>query len=204
MPAEQSQLAQLSQLRGLHLPPEAGFWPLAPGWWLLLGVAVLLLLASFLAGRRYLQHRRRQRYRRQALSLLQQLYQRWQQPAADAEKLDKREYLQQLNAVLKRVALTAYPQADTAALYGEPWCRFLRDSAGLPAFTEGVGQALASGPYQPQPEVDVAALQQLAEDWIRQHRATFTPAPLASVATEKLETEAEQQSSRARRGGRPC
>lgn len=43
----------LADLRGLHLPPDPGFWPLAPGWWVLL-VAVLVLgaLAAWLWRRR--------------------------------------------------------------------------------------------------------------------------------------------------------
>ena len=30
-------------IRGLHLPPEPGLWPLAPGWWALIVLAAILL-----------------------------------------------------------------------------------------------------------------------------------------------------------------
>jgi hypothetical protein len=38
-------------LRDIHLPPPAGWWPLAPGWWILIGIALLLL--TWLAWRGY-------------------------------------------------------------------------------------------------------------------------------------------------------
>lgn len=46
----------LSQLRDIHLPATGGFWPPAPGWWLL---ALILLLS--LAGLCWLLHRRHRR-----------------------------------------------------------------------------------------------------------------------------------------------
>lgn len=43
----------LEQLRGLHLPGQVPFWPLAPGWWMLAGaLLVVLLIALFLEWRR--------------------------------------------------------------------------------------------------------------------------------------------------------
>jgi len=33
----------LAPLRPLHLPDQIGWWPPAPGWWLLAGVAAVVL-----------------------------------------------------------------------------------------------------------------------------------------------------------------
>lgn len=38
------QMPQELPLRGLHLPAEPGFWPLAPGWWVVITLIVLTLI----------------------------------------------------------------------------------------------------------------------------------------------------------------
>ena len=60
----------LSQLRDIHLPPPVSWWPLAPGWWLLLGTLLLLTAIAFWLWRR----RRRSNWRREALRELAQLH----------------------------------------------------------------------------------------------------------------------------------
>ena len=57
----------LAQLRDIHLPDPVGFWPLAPGWWIL-GLLILILLGVAL--RFLIKRYRNNRYRKQALSKL--------------------------------------------------------------------------------------------------------------------------------------
>ena len=54
-------------LRDLHLPEAVGWWPLAPGWW---GVIALALIAAALLVRWYLQLRSQSAARRHALQQL--------------------------------------------------------------------------------------------------------------------------------------
>ena len=35
----------LDQLADIHLPDPVSWWPLAPGWWMLLGLAVSIFIA---------------------------------------------------------------------------------------------------------------------------------------------------------------
>ena len=42
----------LSQLRDIHLPQSGGFWPPAPGWWLLIAIAIALGILAFVLIRR--------------------------------------------------------------------------------------------------------------------------------------------------------
>ncbi|MEM8682735.1 MAG: DUF4381 domain-containing protein [Pseudomonadota bacterium] len=33
-------------IRDLHLPPEISWWPLAPGWWVILAIVAIVLVLS--------------------------------------------------------------------------------------------------------------------------------------------------------------
>ncbi len=161
MTAAASQAVAIEQLRDLHLPEAIGLWPPAPGWWLLALLSVALLCGLGYWGYRASQ---RNRYRRLALRELAVL------SHSDLRHQHPQRWLQQLNQLLRRTALAAYPQATVAPLHGAAWIDFLYRSSQLEGFRQSAGASLASGPYQPRINPDVAALQQLAEQWIRQHR----------------------------------
>ncbi len=147
----------LAELRDIHLPAEPGWWPPAPGWWLLLAVGALLL--AFLAAwcwRRLAQRR----YRRQAVRELAALT-----GAVPADRQPAR-----INALLKRVALVAYPGTPVAGMHGEDWVRFLAGHAALPAADAAALAALGDDLYRPATAAPPSALAQAAERWIRRHR----------------------------------
>lgn len=165
----------LNELADIHLPSGVSWWPLAPGWW---GVIVLLILSAT-ALYLWLRHRQRNRYRHLALQELQQAYQHHQQQPSAAL------YLQRINQILRRTAMSAYGHQFNPALKGEDWLHWL-DNHSKPtqdSFTEGSGRALLAGPYQKTPQIDAQALQQLCVDWIQHHHnrqpknATSTPTP---------------------------
>lgn len=160
----------MSQYDGLNLPqllnlmhelvmPEPVAWlPQTPGWWIVLGwiLAVLLLLAWQFAKRR-----RRDRYRRDALAELKAI-------AAQPE-LGPAESAQHIAALLKRTALVAYPREDVAALYGDDWASFLKESAGNDRQVRDAADSLAAAAYRP--DADGSVLTGPARRWIRLHRA---------------------------------
>lgn len=144
------------QLRNLHLPEPPGFWPPAPGWWLVAGVLLLVLaLCWFL-----LKRQGRLRYRRAALRQLSELE---QQNLADGELLGT------LSSLLRRAALIAFPASNCAGLQGEDWLLFLdAHHKEADAFSCGVGQCIAAGPYQLRPQFDRPALLGLCRSWLKQ------------------------------------
>ncbi len=150
----------LAALHPLREPPLVGWWPPAPGWWALglLCLLVLVLLAFFLL-RRY----RANTYRRKALARLDKFYQLQQsQP-------DQRRFQAQLNALLKGVALKAYPQRDVAALSGGQWLDFL--NASLEEYDRFPAE-FVSGAYRREPApLDAGHLQRSARAWIKRHRS---------------------------------
>ena len=104
----QSLLAQLEPLRE---PPAIGWWPLAPGWWLVIALALAaLLFAAVWVRRKWLSNR----YRRLAQSQL-----------IDWRNQDQGISLEKLNRLLKVTALQAWPSDDVASLHGTNWITFL-------------------------------------------------------------------------------
>ncbi|WP_347329638.1 DUF4381 domain-containing protein [Marinimicrobium locisalis] len=158
----------LAQLKDIHLPAPVGWWPLAWGWWVLFA---LVLIGLGLLVWQWRTRRRQQRYRQQALGMLREAHRHFQEQPDSAAAA--RTYLQSVSELLRRTVLSALPadcQHDVAPLHGRAWLRFLDASAPVgKGFTEGPGAALAEGPYQPDPRVDVDGLEELAARWIKSH-----------------------------------
>ena len=148
-PEELEQMALqelLDNMAGLQLPDPVALWPPAPGWWLL--AAALLLLCALLLYRG-LQRLHRQRLLRGALAELAR--------AGD---------INEVNGVLRRVALFHFPRSAVAALSGTAWVDFIRHNGDASLLNDGLAHALGHGRFQRRCEVDGEALYQFAEAWI--------------------------------------
>ncbi|MBP6683644.1 MAG: DUF4381 domain-containing protein [Halioglobus sp.] len=149
----------LAQLHPLREPLPIGWWPPAPGWWLLAVLLLVLLLAlAWYLLRRY----RARAYRRVALTQLARLQADYRQHG------DALQFVAQTNALLKSVALVSYPRREVAASTGADWLAFLNAGLGQDArFPAG----FASGAYLRQdPDIDIDQLQRSAASWIKRHR----------------------------------
>ncbi|MFA5700426.1 MAG: DUF4381 domain-containing protein [Desulfuromonas sp.] len=164
----------LAQLRDIHLPDAVSWWPPAPGWWLVAGVAglVLVVLGWWLQKRRRSQQLLQWQRRGQRLAL-QELERLRREQLTSPETL-----VGELSVLLRRVAILHYPASNCAALLGQEWLQFLDRTLGAGAdggegfeanpFSAGVGRCLADTPYQPpgRTPVDSAALLDLAQRWL--------------------------------------
>ncbi|NOR19848.1 MAG: DUF4381 family protein, partial [Xanthomonadales bacterium] len=102
--------ASLQNLNDIVLPANVEWWPLASGWYFLLG---LLLIAVGWYGYRSAQRWIANRYRRAALRELELLKE------AVGNDVDRNNNLRQLPVLLKRTALSAYPRHQVASLSGK-------------------------------------------------------------------------------------
>jgi len=148
----------LAALHPLREPQAIGWWPPAPGWWLL---ALVLLAALIALGIHVYRRHRANAYRRRALARLQAL-----QAAYRAEG-DSLRFVTGTNALLKAVALHAYPRHDVAAAHGTRWASLLEGSvpggAGFdPRFADAVYRRRAD-------DIDCARLGEAARLWIERH-----------------------------------
>ncbi|MEM8561415.1 MAG: DUF4381 domain-containing protein [Pseudomonadota bacterium] len=149
----------LAALHPLREPLPIGWWPPAPGWWVLALLCLLgVLFLSWWLRKRYTASA----YRRQALSELNSLKSQY------LENADVRGYLTDMNALLKSAALIAYPRRQVAASSGIQWLNFLNTStAGDNPFPA----EFVSSAYRLQlEEIDIEQIHQAATHWIKHHR----------------------------------
>lgn len=149
----------LAQLRDIHMPDAVPFWPLAPGWWMLAGLAVAALAAAV-----WLVWHHRTRLRREARRELDRLSETF------ARTGDRAALAAGISALLKRVALARFDPDRVAALHGEGWTGFLNETARRPVFIGDSGVAVARAAWAPHDalgvEIDGAALLGAARSWI--------------------------------------
>ena len=150
----------LAQLNPLREPAAIGWWPLAPGWWLLI---ILVLILCAVALWQLFARYRRNAYRRQGIAALSEIRAQWQ------GNDDATTCLTQANALLKAVALRAFPQRDTASLTGEGWLSFLNTGSGFDAQFQ---LASLQAQYQALPDsVSVSDHLDAIARWIKAHKA---------------------------------
>ncbi len=98
-------------LADIHLHSAPGMWPLAWGWWLVIAATLALIIAIVIGLRARAKKTRAQKEALQALNTVTSL--------AD------------MNALLKRAALSYFDREHVAGLTGAAWLRFLDEQ--LPA-----------------------------------------------------------------------
>ena len=144
--------ASLDNLQDIIVPDAPGFFPLAPGWYVLLLILLTLLLhfsyRSFLAYRQ-------NRYRREALA-----------------ELPHTVTVNALLSLAKRVALAAYGREKTATLSGSEWWTFMESHSDV-KIASNLRETLEKSLYDPaykgnkETEKEVAAFVKI---WIETHK----------------------------------
>ncbi|MGB6221818.1 DUF4381 domain-containing protein [Haloferula sp.] len=142
--------AALSKLHDIVTPPDVSWWPLAPGWMVLLTVAAFAL--CYYAYRIFLNWKKNA-YRREAL-----------------EQLNAADTAVGIAEVLKRTALAIAPREEVAKLDGSSWIDWLgKEAATKP--TQAVCEILTRSNYEAEPpSEDLTSLREFAGSWIRNHQ----------------------------------
>jgi hypothetical protein len=142
-------------LRDIHLPGAIGWWPPAPGWWLL---AALVLAGLAL----YAVHYYRGRHKRAALRAMRRVRSALEQGAEPVA------CLQYVSTVLRRFAMTSAasapagtPPVDVPGLVGERWLRYLDGRWTKTEFSAGLGRKLLAAPYARPNSIERAAALEL-------------------------------------------
>lgn len=170
----------LDQLADIHLPNAVSWWPLAPGWWALLALVVIAVITFFVW-----RHKAKQNnYRTQAQQQLDSIYANYQQTENAAA------FLHDVSVLLRRTALTAYPNSFNASIKGQAWLAWLDRVCPIdkknpqPLFRSPCGEQLLTASYQKNPSVDAAALYSLCRYWLAQHRNYRQKLPSTKTMTD--------------------
>ena len=156
----------LSEMADIHLPAEPGFWPLAPGWWMLAALLLALLIYGAYRLQKRLQLHRR--YRSALRELDKCLTELQAHAGADGPGMEQRLiYVNEVNSVLRRVALLHFEHSRVAGLSGQAWVAFIKQHDRSSRLTPALASALAEGRFAPRCDVDTQALHSMARDWIK-------------------------------------
>jgi hypothetical protein len=144
----------LDRLHDIIVPPAVPWWPLAPGWYAVIGIVlVVAAVFAFRAWRRW----RANAYRREALHELAS--------APDAAAIA---------ALLRRTALAESQRPEIARLGGDAWLDWLSERSPEP-MSPVVREGLVVGVYDPGLKgLDVTPLRTWAARWIADHRSAVS------------------------------
>lgn len=148
---------QTLPLRDIHLPDPVSWWPPAPGWYVLAGMAILVSAT----GAAWYWWRLRTAFKRAACRELEAIKQRY------SSSEDVHQAMREVSVLIRRVALTLGPRERVAALLGQEWFEVLDSWSNAKVFTVELGPTLAVAPYQPAPNLDVTSVLARVEAWLR-------------------------------------
>lgn len=156
--------AKLGKLNPIFIPEAVPFEPIAPGWYALLGLIILLF---FLLVYRRLKIYQSKAYRRKSAAELLRL-------KSSIGKTASAEILQNVATVLKTTAMLSYSREKVAGLHAIPWKNFLISTSASSANAENVFELLQ---YQYASEkqinklsaADIEKLIDVSVKWIRRH-----------------------------------
>jgi uncharacterized protein DUF4381 len=145
-------------LHDIHLPDSVSWWPLAPGWWILL-LLIIITIASVIFLVRY-----RRNHQISAVRLAKMELVRIENEFKSNK--DKSILIQEISKLIRRVSISLFKRDESASLTGQDWLLFLDQLNGDNSFSNGIGRVLIEAPYQAKADYDAIALLNLTSSWI--------------------------------------
>lgn len=139
-------------------PVRVSYWPLQPGWYLLMAIVLILLL--LMVWKRY-KRRLKDAYKREAIKSIQSLS-------------NDNDFFFQLNQIIKAVAIKSYGREKVASLAGKEWITFLQKSKEGVISSSNVLKSLESQQYLKREnqtensDIDMYKLESIK--WIKKHK----------------------------------
>ena len=135
------------ELRDIHLG-EPDFWPLAPGWWVLIIIAIIALFFAIKILLKAQHQNRINKLMQRHLIDIREEY--------NAHK-DKHKFASDVSLLLKRFVKSILKDKNAVALTDKQWINYLNNRAGTQMF-DGLEEVLTKAQYQPNIDFDVSTL----------------------------------------------
>lgn len=134
--------ALLAQLKDIKIPAPISWWPLAPGWNILMALLLAMIILSVVVIYKA-------KAKKKCLTTLQSeianLY--------DQYSNDSHQYAQRLSPLLKRIALLRFTPSEINALHGKTWEDFLNKHSRSKSF-----DTLTLAAYNPKAFLDISEI----------------------------------------------
>jgi len=137
-------------------PKPVGYSFNTPGWYLVLGLLILVAIVVVIVQyRKYLKNA----YRRKALKQIEYIVQ-----------TKKETVVFEINQLLKTMAISLFGREKVASLYGEEWFRFLNTSmkVQMDINSQEITKAIYNTEYQLN-DTDKTKLVEFASIWVQKH-----------------------------------
>lgn len=149
---------QALPLRDIKLPAEPGFWPLAPGWWILIVLVTIVLVWLGIRWYRHLQKKKRWLAIDEQLSSIEYGFR---------QKQDTQLLLTDISAFLRRFVKFELNQSAATSLAGDDWVAYLDQYDASKPFSNHQ-DALTHGPFQANCDYDAEGLLKTTRQFIKQ------------------------------------
>jgi len=169
----------LAELHDIHLPEAIGWWPLAPGWYLLLIIVLLFIAATYYFWRwRKMQKHQPIVFSNQDVIQAAML----ELDSIEQSDADNRQRLADISQLLRRCALqltrlnhvASTADYDVAGLTGKAWFSWLDSRWQRDDFRQGAGRLLIDAPYRNAgiEDADVFELCCISRAWLKSQGQT--------------------------------
>lgn len=152
-------LEELHDIEGID---PVSWWPLATGWWVLLGIvlaALCVLIVYYIRRLAYIRS-----WKNDALKQLNLL-------GKNLNENNSRETAEALSEYIRRIALTLYSRKECAGLVGDDWLDWLEKHDPKKFAWKAKGKFLMDIPYAPAdrspPTEKVREILQAVKRWVR-------------------------------------
>lgn len=155
----------LAAMKDIQLPDPISSWPPAYGYWLLLALIIILVVSALYW---LIRRHRRNAAKREAIAHLDRL------------DLNHKQLAIEINALLKRSAMSYTPRENIASLDGGNWYHWLEQQ--VPKVDKNLAKLLAKR-YQAQPLTTIEAqqLKTAAKHWLK-HALPLKPTAASKEA----------------------
>ncbi len=130
-------MEDLIDIQGLD---SINWWPLAWGWWLLLGITIALIIGASIYIWHKLRYRRSWQYRS---------FKRLEKMHINLAHVDPKQTLQSLSLEIRKIAMQKTQRSSCASLVGKQWLRWLEEHDPTGYSWTQHGDLLINAQYMP-------------------------------------------------------